>query len=85
MARFTSLSGQIEELVAQSEAEQRASEERSATVNEEFAQGLARIDMALDQVQVSENVEELITLDQALRQDLVALTNLKVSPCPRLR
>jgi len=41
----------MDELAAQSEAERKALEERAAVVGEEFAEGLARIGVALEQVE----------------------------------
>jgi hypothetical protein len=75
----------VEELSAQSEAEKRAFEDRVTVVNRQFEDCLDRIEMALSQVQglvehrADSMVQDLIILDQAMREDLIALTHLKVS------
>lgn len=54
-------------------------------VNRQFEDCLDRIEMALSQAQglvehgADSMVQDLIILDQAMREDLIALTHLKVS------
>ena len=49
--RYNDLASQMDDLAVQSESERRASEERAVTVQEDFAEGLRRIIMALEQVE----------------------------------
>ena len=100
VARFNDLASQMDELAAQSDAKRRAAEERAAVVGEEFAEGLARIGVALEQVEAllltgaegaaqgdsvvglvqnEVDVADLMELDQAMRDDLVTLTGVKVN------
>ena len=51
VARFNDLASQMDELAAQSEAEKRSSEARSAVVEEDFKDGLARVGATLEQVE----------------------------------
>jgi autophagy-related protein 11 len=102
VTRFNDLARQMDELAGQSEAERKAAEERAATVDEEFSEGLARIAVALEQVEAllqsgaegaaqgepfglsltqTLTMTDLMELDQAMRDDLVALTGVKVSSC----
>jgi autophagy-related protein 11 len=82
--RFNDAATQIEELLLQSEQERVSCDERSLFVGSEFAEALVRIEMALKQVDAllaarTEGVfQDLLELDQAMRDDLVALTAVKV-------
>jgi hypothetical protein len=74
----------VQELSAQSEAERHNAEERSTAVGEEFQQGLSRFELAMRQVDalaaggVDHAVQDLVDLDRGMREDLIALTNIKV-------
>lgn len=57
MNRFNQLAAQMDELGLQSEAEASAAEDKVAAVAAEFAEGLARIEAALEQVQTLLNSE----------------------------
>ena len=75
----------MEELSAQSDLERRSAEERSSAVGEEFDEALGRIELALSQVEVLVDggldgaLQDLVELDRAMREDLIALTQIKVS------
>jgi autophagy-related protein 11 len=51
LSRFNQLANQMDELGLQSEAEARAAEEKAAAVRAEFAEGLIRVEAALEQVE----------------------------------
>jgi hypothetical protein len=69
----------------QSDTERVVCYEKSANVGMEFTDALSRIEMALQQVETllatrSEGVDQdLLELDQAMRDDLITLTEVKVS------
>ena len=75
----------MEELSAQSNVERRAAEERSTAVGEEFSEALGRVELALSQVEVLVDggldgaLQDLVELDRAMREDLIALTQIKAS------
>lgn len=48
--RFNSLAASLDDLVSQSEAEMAAFNDRSAEIENEFAEGLARLEVALGQL-----------------------------------
>lgn len=48
--RFNSLAARLDDLVSQSEAEMAAFNDRSAEIENEFADGLARLEVALGQL-----------------------------------
>ncbi|KIR54453.1 hypothetical protein I315_02937 [Cryptococcus gattii Ru294] len=81
--RFNSLAASLDDLVSQSEAEMAAFNDRSAEIENEFADGLARLEVALGQLsQLSGSGavdvhQDFTELDQAMRDDLVALTAVK--------
>nr|ODO01122.1 hypothetical protein L204_01849 [Cryptococcus depauperatus CBS 7855] len=81
--RYNILASQLDELVLQSNTETRAFNERSAEVENEFAEGLTRIEIALSQLSqltdcgATDVEQDFVELDQAMRDDLVALTSVK--------
>ncbi|ODO03076.1 hypothetical protein I350_05921 [Cryptococcus amylolentus CBS 6273] len=82
--RFNSIADSLDELVEQSESESEAYDTRATQVRNEFSDGLARLEVALGQLAQlidsgASDVEEgkPVTLDQAMREDLTALTTLK--------
>jgi hypothetical protein len=85
VARYNELVSAVEELSAQSDVERKAAEERSTAVGEEFSEALGRIELALSQVEVLVEggldgaLQDLVELDRAMREDLIALTSIKVS------
>ena len=82
--RYAIISEQIQELKDQSDAERRALDDRIGGVDRDFTEGLGRIELALQQIEAllsdgTGSAQDLMELDQAMREDLVALTALKVS------
>ncbi|WWC59113.1 uncharacterized protein I303_101661 [Kwoniella dejecticola CBS 10117] len=81
--RYNRLAGKIDELALQSEAESRGFTEQSEAVGREFAEGLARLEVAINQLSellgtgADDVAQDLIELDQAMRDDLIALTGVK--------
>ncbi|WVQ83863.1 hypothetical protein IAT38_006007 [Cryptococcus sp. DSM 104549] len=81
--RFNGLANKLDELVLQSDAESRGFDMRAKEVGDEFAEGLGRLELALGQLPQllesgSEDVDQdFIELDQAMRDDLIALTSIK--------
>ena len=86
LARYDDLVQQVEELEAHSEAERRAFDQRSASVADDFISGIEKIDLAVNQVEALLSgtategaAQDLMELDQAMRDDLVSLIAVKVS------
>ncbi|WWD21963.1 hypothetical protein CI109_106451 [Kwoniella shandongensis] len=78
--RYNFLANQLDELAIQAETENRAFEEKSAEIGREFQEGLARLEIALNQLTqlLGSGAEGLHQeLDQAMRDDLLALTGVK--------
>ncbi|ORY25347.1 putative myosin heavy chain [Naematelia encephala] len=81
--RYNDLAQQMDELAASSDAERAVSEEKAAEVAAEFQEGLQRIEAALDQIAILVNsnadgaAQDLMELDQAMRDDLSGLTHVK--------
>ncbi|TYJ54414.1 hypothetical protein B9479_004924 [Cryptococcus floricola] len=73
--RFNSIADSLDELVEQSERESEAYDTRAAQVRNEFSDGLARLEVALGQL--AQLIDNFVELDQAMREDLTALTSLK--------
>lgn len=73
------------------DAERRAAEERTTAVAADFSEGLGRIELALSQVEalvaggVDGAIQDLVELDRGMREDLIALTNLKVGDIASFR
>ncbi|WWD00241.1 hypothetical protein V866_007150 [Kwoniella sp. B9012] len=81
--RYNTLAGQLDELALQSDAEMRAFTEQSEAVGREFTEGLARLEVAISQLSellgsgAEDVAQDLVELDQAMRDDLIALTGVK--------
>ncbi|WVW78803.1 hypothetical protein I302_100765 [Kwoniella bestiolae CBS 10118] len=81
--RYNTLAGQLDELALQSDAEMRAFMEQSEAVGREFTEGLARLEVAISQLSellgsgAEDVAQDLVELDQAMRDDLIALTGVK--------
>ncbi|WVF70148.1 hypothetical protein IAT40_004936 [Kwoniella sp. CBS 6097] len=81
--RYNLITGQLNELHLQAEAETRGFNDHAAAVGIEFAEGLARLEVASNQLAellgsgVEDVYQDLIDLDQAMREDLVSLTDVK--------
>ncbi|WWD08012.1 hypothetical protein V865_006122 [Kwoniella europaea PYCC6329] len=81
--RYNTLAGQLDELALQSDAEMRAFTEQSESVGREFTEGLARLEVAISQLSellgsgAEDVAQDLVELDQAMRDDLIALTGVK--------
>jgi len=84
VARYNDLISAVEELIAQSDVERRAAEERSTAIGEEFDEALGRIELALSQVEILVGggldgaLQDLVELDRAMREDLITITQIKV-------
>ena len=75
----------MDELEAHSEAERRAFDARTNSVAQEFADGLEKLELAVNQVEAllsgtatESAAQDLMELDRAMRDDLVALIAVKV-------
>ncbi|WVQ97743.1 hypothetical protein IAU59_004857 [Kwoniella sp. CBS 9459] len=81
--RYNQITGQLNELHLQAEAETRGFNDHAAAVGIEFAEGLARLEVASNQLSdllgsgVEDVYQDLIELDQAMREDLISLTGVK--------
>ncbi|OCF30460.1 hypothetical protein I316_07896 [Kwoniella heveanensis BCC8398] len=82
--RYNLITGQLNELHLQAEAETRGFNDHAAAVGIEFAEGLARLEVASNQLAellgsgvVEDVYQDLIELDQAMREDLISLTGVK--------
>ncbi|KAL7423266.1 oligomeric, coiled-coil, peripheral membrane protein [Cryptotrichosporon argae] len=81
--RFRDISGELESLSTDSDSRKAEAEQRIAEVEKEFEDGLARIDLAIQQIEAlvtADSVDlgqDLLELDSAMREDLVGLTGLK--------
>ncbi|WWC87153.1 uncharacterized protein L201_002039 [Kwoniella dendrophila CBS 6074] len=81
--RYNQLAGQLDELALHSEAETKGFHEHSQAVGREFAEGLARLEVAINQLSellgsgAEDVAQDLVELDQAMRDDLMALTGVK--------
>nr|XP_019008838.1 uncharacterized protein I206_06522 [Kwoniella pini CBS 10737]OCF47619.1 hypothetical protein I206_06522 [Kwoniella pini CBS 10737] len=81
--RYNQLAGRVDELALQSDAESSGFKEQSEIVGREFEEGLARLEVAISQLSellgsgAEDIAQDLVELDQAMRDDLVALTGVK--------